>query len=112
MNMKNSASYHRRAAQLHRAADGLSVATSTYCDGKFEGRHVDLRPVHSVGQKFNSFPAASRAWRSQGSLSVNSSQGGAAKTPGFYIDAFACANSLCGMARYIERAENIARIVT
>ena len=39
---------HRRAAQLHRAADDFTLAASDVCaTARFEGRHIDLRPYHS-----------------------------------------------------------------
>jgi uncharacterized circularly permuted ATP-grasp superfamily protein len=52
----------------------------TYCDGKFEGRHVDLRPFILSGEKISIIPGAlTRVALRKGSLVVNSSQGGGSK---------------------------------
>ncbi len=52
----------------------------TYCDGKFEGRHVDLRPYILSGEKICIIPGGlTRVALRKGSLVVNSSQGGGSK---------------------------------
>jgi uncharacterized circularly permuted ATP-grasp superfamily protein len=52
----------------------------TYCDGKFEGRHVDLRPYIISGEKISIIPGGlTRVALRKGSLVVNSSQGGGSK---------------------------------
>ena len=52
----------------------------TYCDGSFEGRHVDLRPFVLYGEKTVIVPGGlTRVALRKGSLVVNSSQGGGSK---------------------------------
>ncbi len=52
----------------------------TFCDGKPEGRHVDLRPYILCGQKVHVLPGGlTRVALRKGSLVVNSSQGGGSK---------------------------------
>ena len=52
----------------------------TFCDGKFEGRHVDLRPFILYGEKTVIVPGGlTRVALRKGSLVVNSSQGGGSK---------------------------------
>ncbi|HEY1661998.1 MAG TPA: circularly permuted type 2 ATP-grasp protein [Verrucomicrobiae bacterium] len=52
----------------------------TFCDGKFEGRHVDLRPYILSGEKISIMPGGlTRVALRKGSLVVNSSQGGGSK---------------------------------
>jgi uncharacterized circularly permuted ATP-grasp superfamily protein len=52
----------------------------TYCDGKFEGRHVDLRPFILSGDRVSIIPGGlTRVALRKGSLVVNSSQGGGSK---------------------------------
>ncbi len=52
----------------------------TYCDGKFEGRHIDLRPYIISGEKITIVPSGlTRVALRKGSLVVNSSQGGGSK---------------------------------
>ena len=52
----------------------------TYCDGKFEGRHVDLRPFILSGERIAMIPGGlTRVALRKGSLVVNSSQGGGSK---------------------------------
>ncbi len=52
----------------------------TYCNGKFEGRHVDLRPYILSGEKICIIPGGlTRVALRKGSLVVNSSQGGGSK---------------------------------
>ncbi len=52
----------------------------TWCDGHFEGRHVDLRPYILSGEKTTIVPGGlTRVALRKGSLVVNSSQGGGSK---------------------------------
>jgi len=52
----------------------------SYLDGKFEGRHVDLRPYILCGEKITIVPGGlTRVALRKGSLVVNSSQGGGSK---------------------------------
>jgi len=52
----------------------------SYCDGNFEGRHVDLRPYILCGEKITIVPGGlTRVALRKGSLVVNSSQGGGSK---------------------------------
>jgi uncharacterized circularly permuted ATP-grasp superfamily protein len=52
----------------------------SYCDGKIEGRHVDLRPYILYGEKITIIPGGlTRVALRKGSLVVNSSQGGGSK---------------------------------
>ena len=52
----------------------------SYCDGQFEGRHVDLRPYILCGQSITIVPGGlTRVALRKGSLVVNSSQGGGSK---------------------------------
>lgn len=52
----------------------------SYCDGKFEGRHIDLRPYILYGEKITIVPGGlTRVALRKGSLVVNSSQGGGSK---------------------------------
>ncbi len=52
-------------------------------DDHFEGRHVDLRPYILYGEDIRVIPGGlTRVALRKGSLVVNSSQGGAARTPG------------------------------
>lgn len=52
----------------------------TYCEGEFEGRHVDLRPFILSGEKNFVLPGGlTRVALRRGSLVVNSSQGGGSK---------------------------------
>jgi uncharacterized circularly permuted ATP-grasp superfamily protein len=51
-----------------------------YCDGRVEGRHVDLRPYILSGEKTVIIPGGlTRVAMRKGSLVVNSSQGGGSK---------------------------------
>ena len=57
----------------------LSRAPS-YCEGKVEGRHIDLRPYILYGEKITIIPGGlTRVALRKGSLVVNSSQGGGSK---------------------------------
>ena len=52
----------------------------TFCDGKLEGRHIDLRPFILYGEKTTIVPGGlTRVALRKGSLVVNSSQGGGSK---------------------------------
>ena len=52
----------------------------TYCDGRFEGRHVDFRPFILSGDRVSIIPGGlTRVALRKGSLVVNSSQGGGSK---------------------------------
>ena len=52
----------------------------TYCEGKFEGRHIDLRPFILSGERVSIIPGGlTRVALTKGSLVVNSSQGGGSK---------------------------------
>lgn len=52
----------------------------SYCDGRFEGRHVDLRPYILCGERISIVPGGlTRVALKKGSLVVNSSQGGGSK---------------------------------
>jgi uncharacterized circularly permuted ATP-grasp superfamily protein len=52
----------------------------TFCEGKFEGRHVDLRPFVLSGERVSIIPGGlTRVALRKGSLVVNSSQGGGSK---------------------------------
>jgi len=52
----------------------------THVDGKFEGRHIDLRPYIICGEKTTIVPGGlTRVALRKGSLVVNSSQGGGSK---------------------------------
>ncbi len=52
----------------------------TYCDGRFEGRHVDFRPFILFGDRVVIIPGGlTRVALRKGSLVVNSSQGGGSK---------------------------------
>ncbi|MGB0335194.1 MAG: circularly permuted type 2 ATP-grasp protein [Opitutales bacterium] len=52
----------------------------TWCEGHFEGRHVDLRPYVLCGEKTTIIPGGlTRVALRKGSLVVNSSQGGGSK---------------------------------
>ncbi len=52
----------------------------TFCDGKLEGRHVDLRPYVLTGKETVVVPGGlTRVALTKGSLVVNSSQGGGSK---------------------------------
>lgn len=52
----------------------------TYCDGDFDGRHIDLRPYIVCGETTKIIPGGlTRVALKKGSLVVNSSQGGGSK---------------------------------
>lgn len=52
----------------------------TWCDGRLEGRHVDLRPFVLCGEEVRIIPGGlTRVAMRRGSLVVNSSQGGGSK---------------------------------
>jgi uncharacterized circularly permuted ATP-grasp superfamily protein len=52
----------------------------SFCDGRFEGRHIDLRPYVLYGERITIIPGGlTRVALRRGSLVVNSSQGGGSK---------------------------------
>ncbi len=52
----------------------------SFCDGRIEGRHIDLRPYVLYGEKISIVPGGlTRVAMRKGSLVVNSSQGGGSK---------------------------------
>jgi uncharacterized circularly permuted ATP-grasp superfamily protein len=52
----------------------------SYCEGRFEGRHIDLRPYVLYGEKITIIPGGlTRVALRRNSLVVNSSQGGGSK---------------------------------
>jgi uncharacterized circularly permuted ATP-grasp superfamily protein len=52
----------------------------SFCDDRFEGRHIDLRPYILYGEKISIVPGGlTRVALRKGSLVVNSSQGGGSK---------------------------------
>ena len=52
----------------------------TWCDGRLEGRHIDLRPFVLYGENTVVVPGGlTRVALREGSLVVNSSQGGGSK---------------------------------
>lgn len=63
------------------AQDPIMLSRSpTWCDGKLEGRHIDLRPYILYGEKIVVTPGGlTRVALRKGSLVVNSSQGGGSK---------------------------------
>ncbi|MEO6245944.1 MAG: circularly permuted type 2 ATP-grasp protein [Opitutaceae bacterium] len=63
------------------AQDPIMLSRSpTWCDGKLEGRHIDLRPYILYGEKITVTPGGlTRVALRKGSLVVNSSQGGGSK---------------------------------
>ena len=63
------------------AQDPIQLSRSpTWCDGRLEGRHIDLRPYILHGEKIVVTPGGlTRVALRRGSLVVNSSQGGGSK---------------------------------
>jgi len=63
------------------AQDPINLSRSpTWCDGRLEGRHIDLRPYILFGEKITVTPGGlTRVALRKGSLVVNSSQGGGSK---------------------------------
>jgi uncharacterized circularly permuted ATP-grasp superfamily protein len=63
------------------AQDPIMLSRSpTWCEGKLEGRHIDLRPYILYGEKITVTPGGlTRVALRKGSLVVNSSQGGGSK---------------------------------
>jgi uncharacterized circularly permuted ATP-grasp superfamily protein len=77
---------HFAAAVRGRPRDYIAQPTislsqhPTFVDGRFEGRHVDLRPFILCGEKIVVVPGGlTRVALPRGSLVVNSSQGGGSK---------------------------------
>ncbi len=112
----------------------------TIVDGAFKGRHVDLRPYILYGKDIFVLPGGlTRVALKEGSLVVNSSQGGGSKDTWVLADdprtgeataaTATCrrqaapaqrsailmlarvADSIYWMSRYVERAENVARFI-
>ena len=93
------------------------------CDGAIEPRHVDLRPFILTGAtSYVTAGGLTRVALPKGSLVVNSSQGGGSKdtwivdlpADGGTLTWRCCRGSPTGLywgARYVERAEDTARIV-
>lgn len=63
------------------AQDPIMLSRSpTWCDGRLEGRHIDLRPYVVYGEKITVTPGGlTRVALRKNSLIVNSSQGGGSK---------------------------------
>jgi uncharacterized circularly permuted ATP-grasp superfamily protein len=63
------------------AQDPIMLSRSpTWCEGRLEGRHIDLRPYILYGEKITVTPGGlTRVALRKGSLVVNSSQGGGSK---------------------------------
>jgi uncharacterized circularly permuted ATP-grasp superfamily protein len=63
------------------AQDPINLSRSpTWCEGRLEGRHIDLRPYILYGKKITVTPGGlTRVALRKGSLVVNSSQGGGSK---------------------------------
>jgi uncharacterized circularly permuted ATP-grasp superfamily protein len=69
----------------------------TLVDGRFEGRHVDLRPYILYGKEIYVMPGGlTRVALKKGSLVVNSSQGGGSK------DTWVVADSATGDTDEVE----------
>ena len=112
----------------------------TIVDGAFKGRHVDLRPYILYGKDIFVLPGGlTRVALKEGSLVVNSSQGGGSKDTWVLADESPTrrpvprcparcrckrerqrsailmlarvADSIYWMSRYVERAENVARFI-
>ncbi len=114
----------RRTSGLCRKAEGKPPITSHNHPVAFDSadprengvapRHVDLRPYVLVSKTVKIIPGGlTRVALKEGSLVVNSSQGGGTRTPGSggLRNARTTANGLYWMFPYIERAENIARLI-
>ena len=108
----------------------LALSTCpTFVESGLAPRHIDLRPYVLSGKTVNLVPGGlTRVALREGSLVVNSSQGGGTKDtwvmklgladrtlqhPTNQNQAMLCrtANELYWMARHIERAENTARLL-
>ncbi len=106
----------------------------TFVDGRLDGRHIDLRPFVLYGEEIVVMPGGlTRVALPEGSLVVNSSQGGGTKDTWVLHDGAArsrparcplktasrgttemlsrVAENLFWMSRYLERAENVARLL-
>lgn len=76
--------FRRKVAEAPRnfiAQDPIALSRSpTWCEGRLEGRHIDLRPYILYGEKITVTPGGlTRVALRKGSLVVNSSQGGGSK---------------------------------
>lgn len=78
---KKFAALIRKSPRNYMAQPTLSLSiTPTFCDGKVEGRHVDLRPFILQGERtYVTSGGLTRVALQKGSLIVNSSQGGGSK---------------------------------
>jgi uncharacterized circularly permuted ATP-grasp superfamily protein len=75
----------------------------TICDGRLEGRHVDLRPYILYGKEVFVLPGGlTRVALRKGSLVVNSSQGGGSK------DTWVLADDASVLADIRERGDAFA----
>ena len=91
----------------------------TFVDGELRGRHVDLRPFVLCGaMRPASCPAASRGgaagrarWWSTRRRAAAARTPGCSREPGAGPMLTRVAESLYWMARYLERAENVARLL-
>ncbi len=114
-----SASASSRNPDKYIAQPTLALSTCpTFVEAGLAPRHIDLRPYVLSGKTVNLVPGGlTRVALREGSLVVNSSQGGGTKDTWVARDlkayAMLCrtANELFWMARHIERAENTARLL-
>ena len=108
-----------QAGRLHRPADPGAVGLPDLCRNGIAPRHIDLRPFVLSGKTISMVPGGlTRVALGEGSLVVNSSQGGGTKDTWILEKSFAetnmlsrTADHLYWMARYTERAENTARML-
>ena len=95
----------------------LSLSTSpTLAEGGIAPRHVDFRPFVITGQQTQLIPGGlTRVALREGSLVVTSRRAAGSRTPGFWTEGpemlSRTAEGLFWLSRYIERAENIARLL-
>jgi len=88
----------------------------TYLEGGLYGCHIDLRPYTLYGDKVSVVPGGlTRVALRKGSFVVNSSQGGGSKDTWVLRELARMlsrvAPPLYWMARYIERAEDLTRLL-
>ena len=94
----------------------LALSTApTLIEGEIAPRHIDLRPFVLSGKETSVIPGGlTRVALRKGSLVVNSSQGGGTKDT-WVLERLTMlsrtAENLFWMARYMERAENTARML-
>ena len=93
----------------------LALSTCPTFEGEgLAPRHVDLRPYCLVGREVHLCPGGlTRVALKEGSLVVNSSQGGGVKDTWVLADSMLSrtAENLYWLARYMERAETMARLL-